>query len=110
MKKIIRPPRKKIPPKRLEDYAYCNIDSCYKVSNVPNTYNQAIKSADAELWMEAMDSEMKSLNENRTFTIIPLPKDRKPVGSRWVYAIKTDPDGNVIHKARFVAKGYAQVE
>ena len=30
-------------------------------------------------------------------------------GGGWVYSIKSDPGGNTMHKARFVAKGYSQV-
>ena len=69
-----------------------------------------MKCGDSEMWIKAMDSEMKSLNDNNTFTVMPLPDHKKAVGSRWIYSLKSDPDGNVIHKARFVAKGYAQVE
>ena len=69
-----------------------------------------MQSDESQLWKEAMDSEMNSLEENNTYTVVTLPKDKKAVGSKWTYAIKSDPDGNVIHKARFVAKGYAQVE
>jgi hypothetical protein len=42
---------------------------------------------------------------------MPLPEGRKAIGSRWVFSVKSDEDGNVIrHKARFVAQGYTQVE
>ena len=51
----------------------------------------------------------KSMIENDTFSVVPLPKGKKAVGSRWVYSLKNDPEGNIVHKARFVAKGYAQI-
>ena len=44
-----------------------------------------MKSDDSEVWKKAMDSEMKSLIDNNTFTVISLPRDKKAVGSRWVY-------------------------
>ena len=115
-----RPQRTRKAPKHLDDYI-CNVDSiykvslgyvdpCYKVSTfVPKTYPGAMKSDEKEEWSEAMESEMKSMDENNTYTIVPLPKGKKAVQSRWVYSLKNDPDGNIIHKARFVAKGFAQV-
>ncbi|GJQ90258.1 putative zinc finger, CCHC-type containing protein [Tanacetum coccineum] len=40
-----------------------------------------------------------------------LPKGAKPVGSKWVFKIKLDPNGNVErYKARLVGKGYTQKE
>ena len=97
-------------PKYFKDYTYSNFDSCYKVSNIPETYAEALENEHSEKWKKAMESEMKSLIENKTFTVMPLPKDKKAIGSRWVFSLKVDPDGKEIYKARFVAKGYAQIQ
>ncbi len=48
--------------------------------------------------------------ENDTFEITELPKGKSLIGGKWVYATKLDADGNVKHKARYVAKGYSQKE
>ena len=64
----------------------------------------------SQLWHKAMDSEMGSLKDNNVFTVIPLPNGKKAVGGRWVYSLKNNPNGDVAHKVRFVAKGYAQVK
>ena len=75
----------------------------------PNTYKQAMKSNDAELWQQAAEEEINSLNANGTWDIVPLPKDRKPIGSRWVFRVKRNADGTVErYKARVVAKGFSQ--
>ena len=38
-----------------------------------------------------------------------MPKARKPIGSRWVFRVKKNPDGTIERfKARLVAKGFAQ--
>ena len=38
-----------------------------------------------------------------------LPPGKEPVGCRWVYTIKYNPEGKVErHKAQLVAKGYTQ--
>ena len=54
---------------------------------------------------------MEAIDENHTWTLEPLPKDRNAIGSKWVFKMKRDSQGNVERfKARIVAKGYAQVE
>ncbi|XP_068649455.1 uncharacterized mitochondrial protein AtMg00820-like [Aristolochia californica] len=56
-----------------------------------------------------MDEEMKPLNDNHTWSLVPLPTDKKPVGCKWVYTVKHNPDGTIAQlKARLVAKGYTQ--
>ncbi|KAL0287698.1 UNVERIFIED_CONTAM: Retrovirus-related Pol polyprotein from transposon RE2 [Sesamum calycinum] len=58
-----------------------------------------------------MDAEIQALEHNQTWDITPLPKDKKAIGSRWIYKLKLKPNGTVDrHKARLVAKGYTQVE
>ena len=39
-----------------------------------------------------------------------VKSDEEPVGSRWHFALKLGPDGDICrYKARFVAKGFSQV-
>jgi transposase InsO family protein len=102
------PTRDRRPPKYLSDYALY-VDFCYKSSEIPTTFTQVMNSDEVESWKSAMDSEISSLKDNNTFTVVPLPEDKKVVGSRWVFSIKSDPQGNKLHKARFVAKGFSQV-
>ena len=54
----------------------------------PNTYKQAMRCPDAELWQMAAEEEMTSLISNGTWDIVPLPKDRKAIGCRWVFKVK----------------------
>ncbi|KAL6550635.1 hypothetical protein OROMI_021123 [Orobanche minor] len=38
-----------------------------------------------------------------------LPKNRKPIGLKWVFKVKRDPSGKIAkYKARIMAKGYVQ--
>lgn len=54
-----------------------------------------------------MDAEMKSLEDNKVWDLVPLPAGRKTVGSKWVCKIKTGADGLVQrYKARLVAQGF----
>lgn len=81
----------------------------YAVRVEPNTYHQAMKSNDSELWKEAIVEEMDALHRNSTFEIVPRPKDRNIVGSKWVFKVKYKADGSIErYKARLVAKGFSQ--
>ena len=56
-----------------------------------------------------MDEEMGVLYVNDTWDLVPLPKDKKTIGCKWVYKVKHNSDGSISrYKARLVAKGYAQ--
>jgi hypothetical protein len=58
-----------------------------------------------------MNEEHRSLMENDTWDLVPLPKGIKLVICKWVYRTNYASDGSVeIHKARLVAKGFSQVE
>jgi hypothetical protein len=68
-------------------------------------------SEDASKWEAAMQKEYGSLMANGTWELVPLPKERKSVGCKWVFRTKRDASGHIVrHKARLVAKGYSQVE
>ena len=43
---------------------------------------------DARRWIEAMNEEINSLKVNDTWTLIPLPKECKPIASKWIYKLK----------------------
>jgi hypothetical protein len=56
-----------------------------------------------------MDSEIASLDENQTWSLVKLPAGRKAIQNKWVYKVKTNPDGSVDkYKARLVVKGFSQ--
>ncbi|KAE8258539.1 hypothetical protein A4X13_0g1619 [Tilletia indica] len=60
-------------------------------------------------WKEAMDEEIGSLVEMKTWELVELPKGRDVVGSRWVYKLKLDRDGRASrYKGRLVAQGFTQ--
>ena len=60
----------------------------------------------AAVWNDAKVKEMEShILEHDTFDVVPLPTDRKAIGSKWV--VKKKPDKL---KARFTPKGCGQKE
>nr|CAD1839765.1 unnamed protein product [Ananas comosus var. bracteatus] len=74
----------------------------------PDTYEQA--SQDSK-WVEAMQAELQALEENNTWTMVPLPPGHKPIGCKWVFKIKYNSNGTVErYKARLIAKGFTQRE
>ena len=76
----------------------------------PITYDDAISSSEAHQWRDAIKSELNSINDNNTWTIVPAPRDRRPIGCKWIFKRKLNTDGSISrYKARLVAKGYAQI-
>src|SRR5438477_91790 len=65
-------------------------------NNEPKTFSEAIASPEANLWQEAIKSELDSLYENNTWSIVPvLPAGRKAIDSKWIFKKKLLPDGSV---------------
>ena len=46
-------------------------------------------------WLDALEREMKSLQEKDVWELVELPQGRKPVGSESVFKTKKDADGQV---------------
>ena len=76
---------------------YCNM-------MIPQSYEEAIKSEASDTWIEAMNKELKSFEENKTWVLTDLPKGVKPIDLKWIFKQKSD--GSL--RARLVAKGFQQ--
>lgn len=77
----------------------------------PLTLEEALSRPDADLWREAINSELASLRSFGTWTLEDLPPDRKAIACKWVFKIKRLADGSIErYKARLVAKGFQQIE
>jgi hypothetical protein len=64
----------------------------------PTTYKEACKDVN---WVNVMTSEIDALNHNNTWVITDLPKDRKPIGCKWIFKIKYKSSGEIDkYKAR----------
>lgn len=76
----------------------------------PNSLKEAMISDDWHSWKAAMDDEMKALQKNQTWILVPRSKDMRTIKSRWVFKLKLKADGSIErYKARLVAKGYSQI-
>ncbi|GIL71602.1 hypothetical protein Vretifemale_2132, partial [Volvox reticuliferus] len=77
----------------------------------PVTYDEAMRGPHSREWAKAMDAEIEAQLANGTWELGIPPKGAKVLPCRWVYKVKTNPDGLVERfKARLVAKGFAQHE
>jgi len=77
-------------------------------STDPQTYKQVKASKNWGDWWKAMSTEFKNMEEKKVWTICKkntVPRDRKIIGNRWVFAIKDDGR----FRARTVAKGFSQI-
>ena len=74
------------------------------VSTEPKRFKFAAKNP---AWFAALDEEIRALQQNNTWTLVPRPANTDIVGSKWVLRIKYLSDGSVERfKSRLVAKGY----
>ncbi|XP_021836257.1 uncharacterized protein [Spinacia oleracea] len=72
--------------------------SVCSTSSDPQHYNQA---KDNENLILAMDKEIQALESNNTWDLTLFPKDKKAIGSKWVYRTKLNPDYTIDkHRAR----------
>ncbi|GLI71559.1 hypothetical protein VaNZ11_016806 [Volvox africanus] len=77
----------------------------------PNSYQEAITGPHGHAWKKAMDEEILAQMTNGTWEVGVPPPEVNVLPCRWVYKVKTNPDGSVDRfKARLVAKGCAQRE
>ncbi|KAL6338190.1 hypothetical protein AAG906_015153 [Vitis piasezkii] len=78
-------------------------------SKDPVSFSQAISCSDSNKWIDAMNDELKSMDQNKVWELVELPEGYKAVGCKWVFKTKRDSKGNIErHKARLVAKGFTQ--
>ena len=58
-------------------------------------------------WLKAMQEEMTSITENKTWSLEDMPPGHRGIGLKWVFKLKRNEEGEIVkHKARLVAKGY----
>jgi hypothetical protein len=69
------------------------------------------ESSKDEFWNKAMDEELDQIEKNDTWELVPRPKDKNVIDTKWGYRNKLNEYGQVTrNKAILVCKGYAQVE
>ncbi|MBW0525812.1 hypothetical protein O181_065527 [Austropuccinia psidii MF-1] len=80
-------------------------------TEAPNTYKEAMASEASNEWEAAMASELQSLEDMEVWSEVPEVQANQVLGTRWVFAVKRDPEGNIVkYKARVVVQGHRQIQ
>ncbi|CAI7883349.1 unnamed protein product [Closterium sp. NIES-53] len=75
------------------------------------TVQQALGGEHKEKWREAMDKELKALQEHNTWKVVPIgvARNKTILTGKWVFRVKTKADGTIDKfKARWVVRGFDQ--
>lgn len=81
---------------------------CLISKSEPTSVNEACKD---EHWVEAMKKKLQKIEKNDTWILVPRPKDKNVIRTKWVFGNKLNEQGEVVrNKARLVFKGYSQME
>ena len=78
------------------------------LSTIPIS-NSLFEALSKREWRLAMEAEMDALQKNETWELVDLPSGKKPMGCKWMFAVKFKGNSSLEqYKARLVAKGYTQ--
>jgi hypothetical protein len=71
---------------------------------------RTLKEADGNPnWAAAMEEELASIHDNKTWSLVELSRGHRAIGLKWVYKVKRDENGSIVkYKERLIAKGYVQ--
>lgn len=112
-------PRKEDPPearcnnsRNLRDRAQIRRPSRYESNiveyNVPGTYEEALRSQEANEWREAINSELRWHREIETWSLVKREVHMKTVDSKSLFRIKDEGGEARRFKARLCARGFMQ--
>ena len=76
------------------------------INRDPCSYRESLLSESAENWKCAIKEELKSIDDNNVYNLVSRPLNENVLNSRWVFKTKTGRNGEVIHKARIVVRGF----
>jgi hypothetical protein len=92
-----------------QNQSYTAIES--KGPKIPKSFHDVMNSLESQEWLDAMTTEYNALMENKTWTLEELPPYANCIKGKWLWDLKRDGSGNITkYKARWVAKGYSQIE
>nr|GEY65280.1 putative ribonuclease H-like domain-containing protein [Tanacetum cinerariifolium] len=82
--------------------------ACFLSQEEPKKVIHALKDPK---WIEAMQEELLQFKLQEDWTLVGLPYEKRPIGTKWVFQNKKDKRGIMIrNKARLVVQGHTQRE
>jgi len=72
----------------------------------PSSYRQALR---LPHWKTTMQAEMDALHANHTKTLVPKTPYMNLISSKWVFKVKTQPDGTIDRYKGLMARGFTQL-
>jgi hypothetical protein len=89
-----------------EDFDVCLVETTPDLVGENLTFDQACTIPE---WVTAMDDEIKSIEKNKTFDMVPLPVGKSAITAKWVYKKKPGINGGPPrYKAHLVARRFEQ--
>ncbi len=81
----------------------------YALMDEELTLDKALNGPEQVSWKQAIEKELKGLEEKGAFAAEPCPEGKTSLETRYVLTKKVNPDGTLKrYKARLVVKGYRQ--
>ena len=95
-----------------EERPYLPDSSSFLASSNTLSYQQAVDSSEGEQWTSAIKEELNKMEKYKVWELVDRKPHMRVVGARWVFTRKIDGDTGLpsTHKARWVARGYSQIQ
>lgn len=102
---IIGDKRKGVLRRRRVAMAEEQVKFCLLYEVEPKIVTKACKD---ENWIKSMEEELRQIEKNQTWELVPRPTKNNVIGTKWVFKKKLNENGEVIrNKVRLVCKGYS---
>jgi hypothetical protein len=76
------------------------------IGGEPVSADEALKD---DQWRLAMMEELESIKENKTWTLVDLPRGHRPIGVKWIFKLKRDEHGELTWWQRAMCKGKGSI-
>ncbi|KAL8115415.1 hypothetical protein AgCh_022052 [Apium graveolens] len=80
--------------------------ACFLSQIEPKKIKEALIDPD---WIAAMQEKLNQFERSKVWELVPAPRNRSIIGTKWVYRNKMDENG-IVTRNKVVAKGYSQKE
>ena len=87
-------------------------NECYFSSFLSKIESKKVEEAlEDPYWVITMKEELNHFERSKVWKLVPRPKNKSIIGTKWVFMNKLDEDDIMKrNKARLVTKGYSQEE